>query len=88
MTLIKVFIAGHKGLVGSALVRRFERDPRYIIITRTHTELDLTQQSYVESFFKIERPDIVVLAAAKVGGLHASYKAGVKKMVFLGSSCV
>ncbi len=117
----KIYVAGHRGLVGSAIVRRLTSpSPRagegrgeggYTnILTRTHSELDLTDQSAVDAFFKKEHPEYVFLAAAKVGGIyanntyradfiyqnlmiesniiHASYRHGVKKLMFLGSSCV
>ena len=73
----KIYLAGHRGLVGSALLRRLEADGCTNIIVRTHAELDLTRQEQVEAFFESERPEIVFLAAAKVGGIAAnnSYKA-------------
>jgi len=105
-----IYVAGHRGLVGSAIVRRLQSEGYTDIITRTHSELDLTKQAEVEEFFKKERPGYVFLAAAKVGGivanntypaefiytnlmiqtciLHAAYLSGVKKLVFLGSSCI
>ena len=106
----KIFVAGHKGLVGSAVVRALEARGASGIVTRTRKELDLTDQHAVRGFFAEVRPDAVVLAAAKVGGIHANdaypaefiwnnciiqcnvideaYKSGVKKLVFLGSSCI
>jgi len=106
----KVYVAGHQGLVGSALVRHLEAQGFSNIVTRTRTELDLTNQVQVSSFFETERPEYVFLAAAKVGGIlanksrpaefihqnlviqdniiHASYATGVKKLLFLGSSCI
>lgn len=106
----KVYVAGHQGLVGSALVRHLEAEGFRKIITRTRAELDLTDQKAVTSFFEAECPEYVFLAAAKVGGIlanksrpaefihqnlgiqdniiHASYKTGVKKLLFLGSSCI
>lgn len=106
----KVFIAGHRGMVGSALLRRFEAEGFTDIVTRTHKELDLTDRSAVRSFFDAERPAIVVDAAAKVGGIKANYDFpvefllqnleiqnnvisasadfGVKRLLFLGSSCI
>lgn len=106
----KVYVAGHRGLVGSALVRRLQAEGFTNIVTRTHEELDLTRQADVEAFFAEEKPDYVILAAAKVGGIYAnntypadfimqnlqiqcnvidaSYKNGVKKLLFLGSSCI
>ena len=106
----KIYVAGHRGLVGSALVRCLEREGFSRIITRTHGELDLTRQADTEAFFAEEKPDYVILAAAKVGGIHANdtcpadfimknlqiecnviesaYKNQVKKLLFLGSSCI
>ncbi len=106
----KIYIAGHRGMVGSAIVRRLQKDGYTNIITRTSKELDLKEQSAVRDFFAQEKPDHVVLAAAKVGGIHANnvYRAqflyenlmiesnvihhahenGVKKLLFLGSSCI
>ncbi|KAF5749481.1 putative GDP-L-fucose synthase 2 [Tripterygium wilfordii] len=106
----KVFVAGHRGLVGSAIVRKLQSLGFTNIIVRTHAELDLTVQSAVDAFFATERPSYVILAAAKVGGIHAnntypadfiavnlqiqtnvidsSYRHGVKKLLFLGSSCI
>ncbi len=68
----KIFVAGHKGLVGGATLRSLQRAGATQIITRTRTELDLTSQSAVEEFFKKEKPQYVILAAAKVGGIHAN----------------
>jgi GDP-L-fucose synthase len=68
----KIFIAGHNGLVGSAIIRELEKRKFNRLITRTHTELELTNQLAVQSFFKQEKPDYVILAAAKVGGIHAN----------------
>lgn len=106
----KIYVAGHRGLVGSAIVRNLEERGYTNIICRTHKELDLTRQADVEKFFEEERPEYVFLAAAKVGGIHANntrpaefiyenlmiesniihsaYKYGVKKLLFLGSSCI
>lgn len=106
----KVYIAGHRGLVGGAIWRGFERHGYTGLIGRSKHELDLVNQQAVESFFDAEKPEVVVLAAAKVGGIHANntyrgqfiyenlmielnvihaaYKYGVKKLLFLGSSCV
>jgi GDP-L-fucose synthase len=106
----KIFIAGHRGMVGSALVRKLEEYGYSNLIFRTSKELDLMRQTDVEDFFEQERPEYVFLAAAKVGGIHAnntypaefiynnlmiesniihsSYKYGVKKLLFLGSSCI
>lgn len=106
----KLYVAGHRGLVGSALVRRLKKDGFTNIVTRTHAELDLTRQRDVEDFFAEEKPDYVILAAAKVGGIYANntypadfimenlqiicnvidaaHKNKVKKLLFLGSSCI
>lgn len=71
----KIFVAGHRGLVGSAIVRKLKAEGYDNIITRTHDELDLTRQADVERFFAEEKPDYVFLAAAKVGGIHANQSA-------------
>jgi GDP-L-fucose synthase len=106
----KIYVAGHRGLVGSAIARRLAGDGYSRLLTRSHRELDLTDQAAVRRFFETERPEYVFLAAAKVGGIHANdaypadfirdnlliqtlaidaaYRAGVKKLVFLGSSCI
>lgn len=106
----KIYIAGHRGMVGSAIVRRLEENGYTNIIYRTSAELDLRNQAAVEKFFEEEKPEYVFLAAAKVGGIHAnntypaefiydnlmietniinsSYKNKVKKLLFLGSSCI
>ena len=106
----KIYIAGHRGLVGSALKNQLEALGHANILTRTHAELDLTVQAEVEAFFQLEKPDYVFLAAAKVGGIHANntypaefirdnlaiqtnlihaaYLNGVKRLLFLGSSCI
>lgn len=106
----KIYIAGHKGMVGSAIVRELERNGNYNLVYRTREELDLTNQAAVKHFFETERPDQVYLAAAKVGGIHANntypaefihdnlmlqnnvihqaFMSGVKKLLFLGSSCI
>jgi len=68
----KIYIAGHRGLVGSAIVRQLESRGFTNLLTRTHKELDLTNQAQVQYFFKQEKPDYVILAAAKVGGIHAN----------------
>ncbi|PKI31111.1 hypothetical protein CRG98_048495, partial [Punica granatum] len=68
----KVFVAGHRGLVGSAIVRRLRHLGFANLVLRTHAELDLTRQSDVEAFFATEKPRFVILAAAKVGGIHAN----------------
>ncbi|MGA2507216.1 MAG: GDP-L-fucose synthase [Chitinispirillaceae bacterium] len=106
----KIFVAGHNGLVGSALVRKLNENGFNTIVVRTHAELDLTNQPAVERFFVKEKPQYVFLAAAKVGGIyanntypaefifsnlqvqmnviHESWRSGVKKLLFLGSSCI
>ena len=108
----KIYVAGHRGMVGSAIVRQLlaQDHPADRIVTRTHAELDLTDQSAVRAFFDTEKPDQVYLAAAKVGGIHANntypadfiyqnlmieanvidaaFRGGVKKLLFLGSSCI
>lgn len=106
----KIYVAGHRGLVGSAIVRNLEERGFTNIIGKTHKELDLTRQDEVEKFFEIEKPEYVFLAAAKVGGIQANnttpaefiydnlmietniinsaYKNKVKKLLFLGSSCI
>lgn len=71
----KIYVAGHRGLVGSAIVRSLKRQGYRNIVGRTHKELELTEQAAVRSFFEEERPDVVVLAAAKVGGIHANQTA-------------
>jgi GDP-L-fucose synthase len=106
----KIYIAGHRGLVGSAIVRQLELRGFTNLIMRTHKELDLTNQAQVQSFFTQESPDYVILAAAKVGGIHANnaypadfiyqnmmieanvinsaYESKVKRLLFLGSTCI
>jgi GDP-L-fucose synthase len=106
----KIYIAGHKGMVGSAIERKLKSEGYTNIVHRTSSDLDLTKQLQVEQFFELEKPDYVILAAAKVGGIHAnntfraefiydnlmiesnvihsSYIYGVKKLLFLGSSCI
>lgn len=106
----KIYIAGHRGMVGSAIWRELSRKGYTHLIGRTSSDLDLRNQTQVESFFEAERPDVVVLAAAKVGGIlanntyradflyenlaiqnhviHSAWKFGVKKLLFLGSSCI
>ena len=106
----KIYIAGHRGLVGSAIMRRLKAEGYKNLLTHTHAELDLTRQEKVEEFFHEEKPDYVFLAAARVGGIyanntypaefiysnltiqtniiHASYVFKVKKLLFLGSSCI
>jgi len=106
----KVYVAGHRGMVGSAIVRNLQEKGYANIVTRAHKELDLTNQAAVQSFFEQEKPDQVYLAAAKVGGIHANntfpaefiyqnlmvetnvihqaFMSGVKRLLFLGSSCI
>ncbi|MFZ9656465.1 MAG: GDP-L-fucose synthase [Limnohabitans sp.] len=106
----KIYVAGHRGMVGSAIVRTLQAAGHTHIVTRTHAELDLTDQAAVRAFFALEKPDQVYLAAAKVGGIHANntypaefiyqnlmmeanvvdaaFRNGVKKLLFLGSSCI
>lgn len=106
---MRVYVAGHRGMVGGAILRRLLAQG-VETITRTHAELDLTDQSAVAGFMRTERPDAVILAAAKVGGIHAnntfpasfiyenlmieanvihqSFRAGVERLLFLGSSCI
>ena len=106
----RIYVAGHRGMVGSAIVRRLQAEGCTNIITRTHKELDLTGQQAVRDFFRKEKIDYVVLAAAKVGGIHANNtypadfittnlqiqtnviseacKAGIRNLLFLGSSCI
>jgi GDP-L-fucose synthase len=69
---MKLFIAGHNGMVGGALVRRFEREPAVTLLLRTRRELDLTNQAAVDAFYEAEKPDVAIIAAAKVGGIHAN----------------
>jgi len=108
----RIFVAGHRGMVGSAIVRQLiaRGHAPENIVTRTHAELELTEQAAVRAFFQTEKPDQVYMAAAKVGGIHAnnvypaefiydnlmveanlvheSFRAGVQKLLFLGSSCI
>ena len=106
----KIYIAGHLGLVGSAIVKNLQQKGYTNLIYKTHKELDLLDQRAVENFFKTEKPEYVILAAAKVGGIvanntyradfiyenlqiqnnviHQSYKYKVKKLLFLGSTCI
>ena len=106
----KIFVAGHRGMVGSAIVRALQNEGFENILTRTSTEVNLKDQGQVNAFFETEKPDYVFMAAAKVGGIvanntyraqflyenlmieanvvHASYVHQVKKMLFLGSSCI
>lgn len=106
----KIYVAGHRGMVGSAICRKLAQRGFENIVTRTHGKLDLTRQQAVEKFFAAERPEYVFLAAAKVGGIqanaealadfmyenmalemnviHSAWQNGVKKLLFLGSSCI
>lgn len=106
----KIFVAGHRGLVGSAIVRALKVNGYHNLLTASSKELDLRSQAAVEAFFEAEKPDYVFLAAAKVGGIqanntyrasflydnlmieanviHSAYQTGVKKLLFLGSSCI
>jgi GDP-L-fucose synthase len=106
----RIYVAGHRGLVGSAIFRKLQSEGYSDLIVRSHQELDLMRQAEVEAFFEEEKPKYVFLAAAKVGGIlanstypaefiyqnlliesnviHAAYVAGVKKLLFLGSSCI
>lgn len=107
---VKIYVAGHTGMVGFATVKLFKEEGFNNIVTRTSKELDLKNETAVSEFFENEKPEIVVLAAAKVGGIqaninnpavflydnlkiqnnviHSAYSSGVKKLVFLGSSCI
>jgi GDP-L-fucose synthase len=106
----KIYVAGHRGMVGSAIVRNLQAKGFHNIVTRTHSELDLTNQAAVQALFETEKPDQVYLAAARVGGIyanntfpaefiydnlmvqnnviHQAFVSGVKKLLFLGSSCI
>ena len=106
----KIYIAGHRGMVGSAIMRTLQQQGKTNFATRTHAELELTNQTAVKDFFELEKPEHVYLAAAKVGGIHANnaypaefiydnlmiqaniidaaFNNGVKKLLFLGSSCI
>jgi GDP-L-fucose synthase len=106
----KIYVAGHRGMVGSAIIRCLRENGYHNIVIRTSSELDLRRQQAVEYFFDEERPEYVFLAAAKVGGIlandtyratflydnlmiqnnviHSAWKSGVKKLLFLGSSCI
>ena len=106
----KIYVAGHRGMVGSAIVRALQSQGQSNLVTRTHAQLDLTNQAAVQAFFADEKPDQVYLAAAKVGGIYANntypadfiyqnlmvqanvvdaaFRNGVKKLLFLGSSCI
>ena len=106
----KIYIAGHKGLVGSAIVRKLKESGFDNLITKTHSQLDLIKQNSVQNFFKKHKPEYVIIAAAKVGGIiannnypaefiyknlmiqaniiNAAYQNKVKRLLFLGSSCI
>ncbi len=106
----KIYVAGHRGMVGSSIVRELKRKGYSNLVYRTHQELELTNQAAVKLFFETEKPDQVYIAAAKVGGIHANntypaefiyhnlmiqsniiheaFKTGIKKLLFLGSSCI
>src|SRR5216117_2023642 len=106
----KIFVAGHRGMVGSAVMRRLKTEAFSNVVTRERAQLDLTNESAVAKFFEEERPHIVIFAAAKVGGIkanndypveflldnlriqnnviYAAHKAGVRKLLFMGSSCI
>jgi GDP-L-fucose synthase len=108
--MMKLFISGHTGMVGGALVRRFQQVPGVAIVTRTRQELNLADQAAVAAFYAAERPDAAIIAAGKVGGIHANstypaefiyenlaiashcihsaWTSGVKRLLFLGSSCI
>jgi GDP-L-fucose synthase len=107
---MKLYIAGHNGMVGGALVRRLGSEPGVELLLRTRKELDLTNQAAVDAFYAAAKPDVVIVAAAKVGGIlanntypadflydnlaiasntiHAAFRTGVKRLLFLGSSCI
>lgn len=109
-SLPRIYVAGHRGMVGAAIVRTLQGRGPVELLTRTHAELDLRDQAAVRAFFAAERPEQVYLAAAKVGGIHANntypaefiydnlmieanviheaFRAGVKRLLFLGSSCI
>ena len=106
----KIYVAGHRGLVGSAIMRKLKKEGYNNLLYRTSSELDLRRQEKVEEFFREEKPEYVILAAAKVGGIQANdtysaeflydnlmietnvidaaYQNNVKKLLFLGSSCI
>jgi GDP-L-fucose synthase len=107
---MKLYIAGHNGMVGGALVRRFRDEPGVELVLRSRRELDLTDQAAVKAFYAAEKPDVAIIAAAKVGGIHANHtypadflfdnlaiaancihgawQGGVRRVLFLGSSCI
>jgi GDP-L-fucose synthase len=106
----KIYVAGHRGMVGSALVRLLEKEGYTNILTATSSEVNLVSQTETKAFFERERPDYVFVAAAKVGGIqanniyradflyenlmiecntiHSAFETGVKKLLFLGSTCI
>ena len=106
----RIYVAGHRGMVGSALVRKLKGEGFVRLVTKTHAELDLMNQAAVNDFFQNEKIDVVLLAAAKVGGIHANnvyradfiyqnlmiqcnviqaaFRAGIQRLLFLGSSCI
>lgn len=106
----KIYVAGHTGLVGSAIVRQLKKEGYTNLVLRTHAELDLTDASATQAFFQTEKPEYVFMAAAKVGGVYinsvepadfgrinlqigmntidAAYRSGVKKLLYMGSSCI
>lgn len=108
--MAKIYVAGHRGMVGGAILRQLQARGTDTILTRTHAELDLTNQQAVKDFMQAERPDVMILAAARVGGImanntypadfiydnlmieanviHQAFLAGVRKLLFLGSSCI
>lgn len=110
MSRLKIYVAGHRGMLGSAIMRKLSSREDVQTVTRSHAELDLTDQASVRDFMAAERPDVVILAAAKVGGIHANntypadfiyqnlmiqnnvihqaYASGVRRLVFVGSSCI
>jgi len=107
---MKIYVAGHRGMVGGAILRQLQARTDLTLITRTHAELDLTDQAAVRDFMHAEKPEAVILAAARVGGIHANntypahfiydnlmmeanvihqaHRAGVQRLLFLGSSCI
>src|SRR5687768_15900690 len=107
---MKLYIAGHNGMVGGALVRRFAAAAGVELLLRTRRELDLTNPAAVDTFYATAQPDVVIVAAAKVGGIlanntypadflyenlaiasntiHGAFRSGVKRLLFLGSSCI
>jgi GDP-L-fucose synthase len=107
---MKIFLAGHRGMVGSALVRRLQDEPGITLLTRDRARLDLENRAQVDAFYAQEKPDVAIIAAARVGGIHANatypadfiysnlavatntidsaHRHGVKRLLFLGSSCI